>query len=124
MNRKTFITKTAGALLVAIPAYSLLGCSSSDDAETPPDLDPSGVDCLANGTSAAIGSNHGHAITVSKADVEAAVDKTYAIQGTSGHPHSCTITAANFNSLKAKTAISVTSTNDNDHTHSISVSCA
>lgn len=37
MDRKTFIQKTAGAMLVALPASSLLGCSSSDDGggETP-----------------------------------------------------------------------------------------
>ena len=125
MNRKTFLKKTAGAMLVAVPAYSILGCSSSDNGSETPDPDPkSEADCIANGTAASIGGNHGHTITVSKADVQAALDKTYAIQGSSGHGHSCTLTAANFNSLKSKTAISVTSTNDDGHTHTIAVSCA
>ena len=125
MNRKTFLKKTAGAMLVAVPAYSFLACSSSDNGSDTPIPDPSaGADCIANGTAATIGGNHGHTITVSKADVQAAVDKTYAIQGSSGHGHNCTLTAANFNSLKSKTAISVTSTNDDGHTHSVSVSCA
>lgn len=124
MNRKTFIQKSLGAMLIAMPAYSLLGCSSSEDGggEVPnPDAN---ADCLANGTAVSIGGNHGHSLTVSKADVEAGADKTYSIQGTSGHNHTVSLTAANFTSLKNNTSISVTSTNDDSHTHSVQVFCA
>ncbi len=122
MNRKTFIQKSFGIVLIAIPAFSLLGCSSSDDGgeETP---EPN-ADCLANGTAVSIGSNHGHSLIISKADVEDGSAKTYAIQGTSGHNHSVNLTAANFTSLKNNATISVTSTNDDSHTHSVQVSCA
>ena len=124
MNRKTFIQKSLGVMLISIPAYSFLGCSSSDDGggEVPnPDAN---ADCLANGTAVSIGGNHGHSLTVSKADVQAGIDKTYSIQGTSGHDHTVNLTAANFTSLKNNTSISVTSTNDDSHTHSVQVSCA
>ncbi len=124
MDRKTFIQKTAGAMLVAIPAYSLLGCSSSDDGggETPT---PNGnADCAANGTAVSIGSNHGHTLTVSKADVTAGTEKTYTIQGSSPHDHSVTLSSANFTSLQSNSSISVTSSNGDSHTHSVQVSCA
>ncbi|MGB5666981.1 MAG: hypothetical protein WBM53_09035 [Maribacter sp.] len=125
MDRKTFIKKTAGAILVVIPAYSILGCSSSDDGGGNPNPDPNTTaNCLANGTAISIGTNHGHSLTVSKADVEAGTEKTYSIQGTSSHAHSVTLSAANFTALKSNTAISVTSTNGDSHTHSVSVSCA
>lgn len=124
MKRKEFIQKTMGTILVALPALSIIGCSSSDDGPVTPDPDPSGVDCLANGTGITIGSNHGHTLVVSKEDVNAGVEKTYSIQGSSGHDHIVTLSAANFTSLKNKTTISVTSTNDADHTHSVAVSCA
>ena len=121
MDRKTFIKKTAGAILVVIPAYSILGCSSSVN----PNPDPNTTaNCLANGTAVSIGTNHGHSLTVSKADVEAGTEKTYSIQGTSSHAHSVTLSAANFTALKSNTAISVTSTKGDSHTHSVSVSCA
>ena len=125
MNRKTFIQKTAGGLLLAIPAYTLLGCSSSDDGNDNPD--PNGnanANCLANGTSISIGSNHGHTLTVSKADVQAGAEKTYSIQGSSGHNHTVTLTAANFTSLQGNSAITITSSNDDSHTHSVQVTCA
>ncbi|MGB5498110.1 MAG: hypothetical protein WBM77_04220 [Maribacter sp.] len=65
MDRKTFIQKTASAMLIAIPAYSLLGCSSSDDGGEDQIPDPDvNADCLDNGTTVAIGSNHGHSLTI------------------------------------------------------------
>ena len=125
MDRKTFIQKAAGVMLIAVPAYSLLGCSSSDDGGGNQIPDPdANADCLANGTAVSIGGNHGHSLTVSKADVQSGAAKTYSIQGTSGHNHSVNLTAANFTALKSNSNISVTSSNDDDHTHSVQVSCA
>ncbi len=125
MDRKIFIQKAAGAMLIAIPAYLLLGCSSSDDGEENQNPDPdANADCLANGTAVSIGSNHGHSLTVSKEDVQSGAAKTYTIKGTSGHDHSVSLTAAHFTALKSNTSILLTSTNDNDHTHSVQVSCA
>jgi hypothetical protein len=85
-------------------------------------IDPK--DCLANGTTSTIGSNHGHAITVSKDDVTAGVEKVYAIGNGAGHDHNVTITAANFTTLKNNTSIAVASTEGSGHTHSVTVSCA
>ena len=80
-------------------------------------------DCSQNGTSVVIGTNHGHTLVVSKADVAAGVAKTYDIQGTSLHNHTVTITAAQFAMLAQDTSISTTSSNDG-HAHSITVTCA
>ncbi len=83
-------------------------------------------DCVANGATAQISNNHGHAITVSIADVMAGVDKTYDIMGTSAHTHSVTVTAANFASLmnNPSGSVMVTSTTGNTHTHTITILCA
>ncbi len=125
MNRKAFIKKAAGAMLIAVPAYSLVGCSSSDDGSDNPDPDPdSEANCLDNGTASSIGSNHGHSLAVSKEDVDAGAEKTYSIQGTSNHDHSVTLTSANFDSLKTNASITATSSDDSGHSHSVSVSCA
>ena len=128
MNRKTFIQKTAGAMLIAIPAYSLLSCSGSDDSSGGnPDPDPNPnpqANCLANGTASVIASNHGHSLMVAMADVQAGTQKSYSIQGTSPHNHSVTLTENNFTSLQANNSISVGSTSGDGHTHSVTVSCA
>lgn len=125
MNRKTFIKKTAGALLIALPAYSILSCSSSSDDSGSNNTGGGTANCLQNGARASsISGNHGHSLTVSKADVSAGAEKTYSISGSSGHSHSVTVSAANFNTLKSNQPVNVTSTSGNSHTHSVTISCA
>lgn len=128
MNRKVFIQKTMGAMLIALPAYSLIACSSSDNgSDTNPDPDPdpdAQGNCLANGTQSAIATNHGHTLNVSKEDLQGGAQKVYSIQGSSGHNHEVTITAANFNTLKSNNSIIVSSSSGDGHTHSVTVSCA
>lgn len=126
MNRKTFIEKSVGAMMVALPAYALIGCSSSDNGEAPnPSPNPSsGDNCIANGTNTAISANHEHNLTVSVADVKAGNEKSYSIQGSSGHNHLVTISASQFTSLQDNNAIVINSTSGDGHTHSVTVSCA
>jgi len=76
MDRKTFIKKAAGTMLIGIPIYSYLSCSGSDDAPVPAGADKN---CLQNGTVGSVSANHGHSITVSKADVNAGMEKQYNI---------------------------------------------
>ncbi len=121
MDRKTFIKRIAGTLLFSIPAYSMLGCSSSDDGGTTPPNN--NADCLANGTQSSIGTNHGHTLQVSVADIQNGTEKQYSIQGSSGHNHDITVTAANFSTLKNNQQIQVTSTSGDGHTHVVTVSC-
>jgi hypothetical protein len=82
-------------------------------------------DCVVNGTTATIGGNHGHVITVSAADVMAGADKTYDIMGTAAHTHSVTVTAANFASLmnNPSGSVMVNSTTGGGHTHTVTVLC-
>ena len=124
MKRSKFIKRSLTMLAFGIPLITIANsCSTEEEpVPAPPGTDPK--DCLANGTTTSIESNHGHDLTVSTADVEAATEKSYSIQGSSGHNHGVTITAANFNSLKTNQSIQVTSTSDSDHTHSITVGCA
>ncbi len=128
MNRKDFIRRSAGLLLLAAPMYALSSCSSSDDSdisETPDTGGSTSGNCLTNGTKlGTISSNHGHNITIPKADVVAGIEKSYDITGSSSHPHSITVTVANFEKLKKNEQISITSSTDNGHSHGVSVSCA
>ena len=82
--------------------------------------------CDTNEPVEAIATNHTsgpHALTVTAAEVAAGTTKTYSIQGTSGHDHTITITAAMFTMLKAGTPVMTTSTSGGGHTHSVSVMC-
>ena len=129
MKRKTFIQKTLGTLLLAIPAYNLMSCSSSDDGYSNPQNnngnDNTTADCLQNGaTASSITNNHGHSLTVSKADIEAGVEKTYSIMGTANHDHQITVTAADFSTLKSNMQIGENSTTVQSHSHTVTISCA
>jgi hypothetical protein len=67
-----------------------------------------------------IADNHvhlSHSMTVTAADVDAGVDKTYSIPGTAMHDHTVTITAAQFAQLKLKLAVMDTSTAIICHMH-------
>ena len=72
-----------------------------------------------------IGTNHpqAHEMTESEADVQAGVDKTYNIQGASLHPHTVTLTAADFTVLAGGGSVTKTSSTDAMHTHEGTVTC-
>lgn len=126
MDRKMFIKKTSAGILFAIPAMSILSCSSSDDGGDPdPNPNPTPVaNCVKNGTMVSIGANHGHSLTVPKEDVSAGTAKTYTLTTGNGHTHEVTLSSDQFADLKANSSISAVSTNDGGHTHSVTVSCA
>ena len=120
MTRRQFLgTAVVGAAAAA--------CGGSDDGNGgTPDAPMTAKNCTTNGTTATIGTNHGHTLTVSAADVMAGVDKTYDITGSADHAHMVTVTAANFTSLKNNPSGSVmlTSTSGGAHTHSVTILCA
>ena len=122
MNRIEFVKQIGALVALGVPFLSISGCST-EVAPTPNSPNPDPKDCLANGTSVSISANHGHSITVSKTDVDNAVEKTYSIQGSSTHNHSVTITVDQFNSLKSNQSIQIDSATGGGHTHTITVSC-
>jgi hypothetical protein len=116
ITRRTFLgTAVVGA------AAAACGGSGGDDGPG-----GTGKDCVVNGATTQISSNHGHVITVSTADVMAGVDKTYDIMGTALHTHSVTVTAANFASLMNNPdgSVMVTSTTSDAHQHTVTILCA
>jgi hypothetical protein len=98
------------------PDGSAGGGDSSTDAAT---------SACSNGASASsISANHGHTLTVPRADIQAGATRTYSIKGTSSHPHDVTITASDFTRLKNGETLTLTSTNVGGHTHAVKVICA
>lgn len=118
LTRKQFLSSMLGIAAGA----TLFACSSGDDGGGDDDGSGDG-DCAANGTSSSISSNHGHAITVTQAEITLGEARTYDIKGTSDHSHSLAISAALFGMLKANTAISVLSGTGDGHTHQVSIGC-
>jgi hypothetical protein len=120
MTRKEFL----GTVIGAAGAALLAGCG--DDGGGGGGADAPGRSCTTNGTNVSIGSNHGHVLMVSAADVAAGAEKTYNITGSATHAHSVTISAANFASLQSNPgmALTLTSTSGGGHTHTVTIMCA
>lgn len=69
-----------------------------------------------------ISGHTGHSITIPLGHLTAIQERTYSIQGSSGHSHNVTISVSNFNALLAGSAVQVTSTGGGggNHTHNLS----
>ena len=68
--------------------------------------------------------NHGHVITVTNAEVNAGVDKTYDLSDNGDHAHTVMVTAADFAALKKDLTVTVESSTDSAHAHMVTISCA
>ncbi len=137
MTRLQFL-RSLGQLGLA--AVVLPACKKDDDSPLPdagnqqnPDASVGGVDAPTQvdaampqncaSTGATIANNHGHTITVTVAEANAGVEKTYSIQGAAGHPHTVTVTAADFTALRTAGTITVTSSVDAAHSHNVTITC-
>lgn len=116
ITRKRFL----GAVGTGTVVLWLQGCGGGGGGGYGDDDDPQS--CGASGTS--IASNHGHSLTIAEADLSSSTDKTYSIQGSAGHDHTVTFTAAQLASLKAGQSVMVNSTTAQSHMHAVTARCA
>ena len=125
LDRKGFLKATFGLLTTGLGAATIASCGSSSTGS--PGTGGAGAGGGGGGTcddpTETIGSNHGHVLTVTAAEVQAGADVTYHIMGTASHDHTVTITAAMFQTLVSGMTVSATSSSTG-HTHGITVVCA
>ena len=113
------------AFLSAIVWISLAAVACGSDA-------PATGLCAENGVTTTIEDNHprgSHVFEVPEADVTEGVEKTYDIQGNNtGHGHTVTVTAADFEALDTGVLVELTSSDTGaagmDHTHPVTLSCS
>lgn len=115
LSRKQFLGAAGSSMVMLL----LQGCGGGYDDDDAP---PGGQSCGASG--AAIAGNHGHSLSIARADLDSATNKTYNITGTANHAHSVTFTPAQLQALKAGQSVTVTSTTDSAHDHAVTASCA
>lgn len=117
MTRKQFLRTIVGAGIGVAGVAALAACGSDAGPADAP-----GGTCTTPG--ATIGSNHGHTMLVTKAEITAGVAKSYDIAGQAGHPHTVMVSAANFASLAVGGSVTITSSSTNSHAHDVVVMCA
>jgi len=121
ISRKRFCASMAGATVT----LWLQGCGGGgggyDGGTTTP---PASTTCGAGVNN--ITGNHGHTLTILKADLDSTVSKTYNLSAsnTDGHIHSVTFTPAQLASMKTGGTATVTTTTNVGHSHDVSASVA
>ena len=105
ITRKTFCASLAGSSVTLL----LQACGGGGGYSSPGTPATPGSTCGASGID--ISDNHGHALTIPKADLDLATDKTYALTpGSDGHTHSVSFTVDELRTLKGGASVTVTST--------------
>lgn len=81
--------------------------------------------CAGDSLGYSISNDHMHAegLTFPIEHISDGMDHTYNIQGASGHPHTITVTAAQFQMIAMGQSVTVTSSNDASHTHDVTLMC-
>jgi hypothetical protein len=100
----------AGALAALSGAVITIGCGSdSPSGNTPPPSDVAGT----------VGANHGHAATITAAQIGAGSTIVLSIQGTSPHDHTVELTAAEIAQVRGGRQLVKTSSDSFSHTHTV-----
>lgn len=113
VTRREFTLQSALALL-ATCAITIDGCGGGYKNPNSPTPTPT-----VNDVTGAISANHGHAATITAAQITAASAISLNIQGTASHPHTVEVSQADLNSLKNRQAVTRDSTNNSGHSHSV-----
>jgi len=105
ITRKTFCASLAGSTATLL----LQACGGGSSYSSPGTPASPGSTCGASGGD--ISDNHGHALTIPKADLDSTTDRTYALTPSfDGHVHSVSFTVAQLGTLKGGASVTVTST--------------
>jgi hypothetical protein len=115
MTRKEFLRSVVG---VGVGAAALAACGDDGGSAT---VDAAPEECTTPTNQ--IGSNHGHMLTVTFAEVDAGAAKTYDITGTADHSHNLSISAAQMAQIKSGQTLNITSTSGSAHTHTVTIQC-
>jgi hypothetical protein len=113
--KSTRLEFVQGALGVGVTGLLTAACGGDDDDNN----NNNGGDTC--GTT--IGTNHGHKMTVTRAEAMAGQAKTYHIKGDSPHDHTVELSAEDFADLLDGTTMIVTSSTDESHAHDVTIEC-
>jgi hypothetical protein len=121
ISRKRFCASMAGATVTLWLQACGGGGGGDGGSSNPP---PGSTVCGA--AAGNITGNHGHTLTIPKADLDSTTAKTYnlAAATTDGHIHSVTFSPTDLATLKSGGAVPVTSTTNVSHSHLVTTRVA
>jgi hypothetical protein len=114
VTRREFTLEAALAILAGcVISISETGCGGDSSTPAP---SPVGVVTDVPGV---VSANHGHAVTITAAQITAGGAITLDIQGQATHDHQVSLSQANMGTLNNRQPVTVTSTTDASHSHSV-----
>jgi len=121
LDRREFTLAAALAALsgVVITISACGGGGSSPSAPSTPAPTPPPAGGGTTDKTGVVGSNHGHVAVITAAQLTASNAINLDIRGSSDHPHTVTLTAAEVASIAANTRVTKESSTDAAHSHSV-----
>ncbi len=111
MDRRAFLINAGLVSAWAGVSVVLHGCGDDDDPVSPP---------LGTGDVAgAIGSNHGHSVTITAALIGAGNSVTLILSQGNGHTHSVALSAVQVGEIGTGNKVTATSSSGDGHTHPV-----
>lgn len=120
--KSTRIQFVQGTIGLCASGLLLAACGGGDD-DDDGNNGTAGTSSGGGACGSTIATNHGHSVTVTKAEAMAGAAKTYDIQGGSDHAHSLAISAAQFATLAAGDPVTIMSSTEAGHAHAVTVTC-
>jgi hypothetical protein len=119
LTRREFTLEAALAILGGV-TITISGCGSdSPAAPSSPSPSPSPPPSSSANRTGTISANHGHAATISAAELTAGNAVSLDIRGQATHPHTVTITQAEIGQIAANQRVSKNSTTEDGHSHTV-----
>lgn len=115
LDRREFTLRSVMAMLSGV-AITISGCGGGGGGSptTPNNPPPAGGDRIGS-----ISADHGHRAVITAAELSAANAVTLQIRGTSDHPHTLQLSAAEVASIAAGQRVGKASSEEDFHTHTV-----
>jgi hypothetical protein len=114
-SRREFTAAAVMAMLAGV-TVTISGCGGGGGGGSPtqPNNPPASGDRLGN-----VSANHGHEARITAAQLAAGNEVTLQIRGTSDHPHTVVLSAAEVASIAAGQRVGKASSEEDFHTHTV-----
>ena len=128
MQKKTVLSRrefTAASALAALSgvAITISACGGSSNSSTSPapvpTPAPTPTPAAGGDVTGSVGSNHGHTAVITAAELTAGTNVVLDIQGTSDHPHTVILDAAEVAMIAGGQEVAKQSSNDMAHAHTV-----
>ncbi len=120
LSRREFTVRSALAILGGV-AITVSACSDSGSPVSPSSMSGggSGSSGAPGGATGLVSANHGHAATITQAQLTAAGMISLDIRGGADHPHTVELTAEQIQQIGTGARVSMESSVDRAHRHTV-----